>query len=119
MAQNIVNEKTNVSIPIKVNDFVIEGIKRNIGGLLIENTRETSMRRLKYLYREYDNNVVVEDIYNIIGRIIQNIKDLKSRYLLVISKPSIIEFLLTSILKETGRDYNYYKELFYIINTRR
>ena len=108
VAQNIVNEKTNVLDANRVNNFVIEGIERNFAGLLL-NQRETSLKRIKSYYRVYNNNVVVDDKYNVIERISQNIKDLKSRYLLVISKPSISEFLLTSILKEIGREYNYYK----------
>ena len=64
---------------------------------------------MKRLYYYYNNNVLINDKYDVLKRISENIEDLKGRYLLVISKPSISEFLFTSIIKDKNKKFNYYK----------
>ena len=53
-------------------------------------------------------NTVVSDKYDVLDRISENIKDLKSRYLLVISKSSVSTFLLSSILSKFNKNNNFY-----------
>ena len=109
VARNIVKENTNALSQNQKNFIIKKSIERNFAGLVFENSKETSLKRIKKYYRYFDDNVEIEDRYDVKDIIGQNIEDLKSRYLLVISKPSISEFLLTSILKEKNKEYNYYK----------
>ena len=109
VARNIVKENTNSLSQNQKNFFIKKSIERYFAGLLFENTKETSLKRIKKYYRYFDDNVEIEDKYDVKDTIGQNIEDLKSRYLLVISKPSLSEFLLTTILKEKNKAYNYYK----------
>ena len=109
VARNIVKENTNSLSQNQKNFFIKKSIERNFAGLVFENTKETSLKRIKKYYRYFDDNVEIEDKYDVKDTIGQNIEDLKSRYLLVISKPSLSEFLLTTILKEKNKAYNYYK----------
>ena len=109
VARNLVKENTNSISQNEKNFFIKKGIERNFAGLVFESTNETSLRRIKKYYRYFDDNVEIEDKYDVKDILGQNIEDLKSRYLLVISKPSISEFLLTTILKEKEKEYNYYK----------
>ena len=46
--------------------------------------------------------------YDVLKRIKENINDLNSRYLLVVSKSSISTFLLSSILSDEKKEYNFY-----------
>ena len=93
----------------KKNAFISEGIERNFAGLKIEKKNETSLKRMKIYCNDYNIELEKDDKYRVVQRISENIKDNKSRYLLVISKPSITEFLLSSILKQNNKEYNYYK----------
>ena len=84
------------------------GLERNFGGLkfISENNKveATSIRIIKTIYckKKCDNN------YEVLSRIKENINDIKSRYLLVISKSSASIFLLQTILKEINKEYNLY-----------
>ena len=109
VAKNIVKGNSKSLDENIRNAFVTEAIERNFAGLIFDNTKESSLKRIKKYYREFDPNVEIEDKYDVIKRISENIVDFKSRYLLVISKPSISEFLLSSILNEKNKEYNYYK----------
>ena len=109
VARNLVKENTNSISQNEKNNFIKKGIERNFAGLVFESTKETSLKRIKKYYRYFDDNVEIEDKYDVKEILGENIEDLKSRYLLVISKPSISEFLLTTILKEKNKEYNYYK----------
>ena len=106
VANNIVKENKIAIGEEKKNEFIIGGLERNFAGLTLENPTESSLSKIK---RFYNNQARIQDKYDIIQRISENIEDLKSRYLLVISKPSLSEFLLTSILKKKNKEYNYYK----------
>jgi len=111
VARNIAKENTNSLSEKQKNLFIIKGIERNFAGLIIESNgiKETSLQRIKKYYRYFNDNVEIEDYYDVKDINGQNIEDLKSRFLLVISKPSLSEFLLTTILKEKNKEYNYYK----------
>ena len=109
VANNIVNKnKKDLNQHIK-NEIISEGIERNFAGLKIEKKKETSLKKMKEYCNERDINIKKDDKYGVVQRISENINDIKSRYLLVISKPSITEFLLSSILKQNNKEYNYYK----------
>ena len=109
VGNNIFLENVKNLDPNKKNAFVLQGIERNFAGLLFDNPKENSLKRIKKYYRDFDRNIQIEDKYDVINRITENIDDIKSRYLLVISKPSISEFLLSSILNEKKKEFNYYK----------
>ena len=109
VSDNIIKENKLSLDDEKKITFVKESIERNFAGLMLENPRESSLRIIKRLYRDINDRIEVEEQYDILQRISQNLEDLNSRYLLIISKPSINEFLMTTILKEKGKEYNYYK----------
>ena len=109
VANNMVKEnKKSINDEMKT-AFVKEAIERNFAGLTLKKTNETSIKRIKNIYTEFDNNMEIDDHYDVLQRISQNILDLKSRYLLIISYPSISEFLISSTLKDKNKEYNYYK----------
>ena len=91
VANNIVKENKIAIGEEKKNEFIIGGLERNFAGLTLENPTESSLSKIK---RFYNNQARIQDKYDIIQRISENIEDLKSRYLLVISKPSLSEFLV-------------------------
>ena len=109
VAKNINKENTNFLSQVVKIFFIKTSIERNFAGLVFERTKETSLKRIKKYYRYYDDNLEIEDKYDVKDAIDQNIEDLESRYLLAISKPSIIEFLLKIILNEKNKEYVYYK----------
>ena len=91
-------------------DCVINGIERNFSGLKLEGEKATSTKIFKEFFQEffYFQNKISKE-YNVLARIKENINDLNSRYLLIISKPYLSTFLLSSIiLSEDKKDYYYY-----------
>ena len=109
VASNITDTgKNSLDNNIK-NDFIVQGIERNFAGLVFEKPKETSLKTFKTEYQKKDPNIQSDYKYDVLKRIEENIKDLKSRYLLVISKPSISEFLISTILSAQNKEYNYYK----------
>ena len=84
------------------------GFERNFGGLQfiseLDKSITTSIKIIKDLY----TNNVNDNNYEVLNRIKENIIDIKSRYLLVISKSAASIFLIENILPETKKDYNLY-----------
>ena len=82
-------------------------IERNFGGLQIDN-ETTSIEKFKTILSRYYSNFQLRGRYDILENIEDNISDLKSRYLLIISKPSIGISLLESIVSKLKKEYCYY-----------
>ena len=96
----------------KLQSITIESIERNFGGLQFEDLQKTtSLELVKTIIsnkiKEYKNISIRKD-YDVLERIKQNIQDVKSRYLMVISKSSISTFLLSSILSSLNKEFNFY-----------
>ena len=103
--RNIKNEEDKIKIEQEIS---FKGLERNFGGLQftseINNEVNTSIKIIKGIYskRTNDNN------YEVLNRIKENIVDINSRYLLVISKSAASIFLIENILPETKKEYNLY-----------
>ena len=96
----------------------IISIERNFAGLEIKTSSQKSISSLeiiKGIFKKYFKNCDTSKNYKVLQTIYDNIKDKDSRYLLLVAKSSISNYLLNSILTspEFKKDIN--KELsFYI-----
>ena len=87
----------------------ISSIERNFGGLQFKDMdKKTSLEIIKEIFKKRYPNIEVKKEYNIMQRIKENINDLNSRYLLLISKSSLSTVLLSTILSEEQKEYNFY-----------
>jgi len=90
-------------------EFAINGIERNFSGLKLEGDKKTSTEIFKDLFNKFYPQYQISKEYNVLARIKENINDLKSRYLLIISKSSLSTLLLPSILlSEDKKEYCFY-----------
>ena len=107
-ARNIVENYRNKIMDTNILEKIaITSIERNFGGLrLSENT--TSIKIIKEILSAYYAGCRPDNCYQVVKRIKENISDLKSRYLLVISKSSISAILLSSILSDLKKDFKLY-----------
>ena len=81
----------------------------NFSGLKLEGEKKTSTEIFKEFFKKFYPQYQISKEYNVLARIKENINDLKSRYLLVISKSYLSTFLLPSILlSEDKREYCFY-----------
>ena len=53
-------------------------------------------------------NCTIKKDYDVLTRIQENIIDIKSRYLMVISKSSVSTFIFSSILSSLNKEYSFY-----------
>ena len=91
----------------------INSIERNFAGLELGNT--SSLKIMKEFFKEKYPNCDTESNYNVIEKIRESIKDKDSRYLLLISKSSVSNYLINSILNSNEMKKDLKKELsFYI-----
>ena len=79
--------------------IALESIERNFGGL------DFSIREFKKIFLDKDE---VSDRYDIKGNLIENLKDNTSRYVLIITKSSISQFLIDIILTELNKKYTFF-----------
>ena len=87
----------------------VNSIERNFGGIQFDdNEKKTSLEIVKDIFKTKYPPVNVTKEYNVLQRVKENINDLNSRYLLVISKSSISTFLLSSILLEENKEHSFY-----------
>jgi len=90
-------------------EISILSIERNFGGLQFnDDYNTTSLQVIKNIFRTLYPECNLNSKFNVLKRIEENILDLKSRYLLIISKSSISTFLLSSILSNLKKSYNLY-----------
>ena len=100
-------EKQNELNEIILPDIGIYSIERNFSGIQFDENK-TSLEIVKDIFKNIYPEVNVTREYNVLQRIKDNINDLNSRYLLVISKSSISNFLLSSILSEENKEFSFY-----------
>ena len=93
------------TIPLQECAFI--SIERNFSGLQFENGK-TSLEIIKEKFIKNNQEIAIKKAYNVLQRIKDNINDLDSRYLLVISKSSLSNYLLSSILADEDKEYNLY-----------
>ena len=101
-------EKSNELNDMSLLECGVDSIERNFSGIKIEYDKNSSLEIFKRIFqRMYPECQVVKE-YDIIKRIKENINDLNSRYLLVFAKSSISTFLLSSILSNEKKEYNFF-----------
>jgi len=90
-------------------ECAINSIERNFSGLKFEAEKKTSTEIFKECFYKFYPQYQISKEYNVLARIKENINDLESRYLLIISKSYLSTFLLSSILKsEDKKEYRFY-----------
>ena len=86
-----------------------KSIERNFGGLEFKDINKTNSlgiikKNFNNIYPEYK----IRDYYEVLERIRENILDIDSRYLLIISKSSVSTFLLSSIISKLNKESSFY-----------
>ena len=87
----------NVDNNIKQN-IAINSIERNLAGLKFDNLKTTSLEEVKKIFQKKYNNCIVSKKYEVLEKIEDSINDLNNRYLLLITKSSISDYLINSII---------------------
>ena len=83
-------------------------IERNFSGLKFEDENKTSTEIFKEIFKKFYPQYKISKEYNVLARIIENINDLNSRYLLIITKSYLSTFLLSSILSKYKKESIFY-----------
>ena len=93
-------EEKEIDIDQHVKENIgVESLERNFGGLEFDN-RISSLEIVKNIFKRTYENCPIGKKYDVIKRIKENINDKGSRYLLLISKSSISNYLLSTILND-------------------
>eukprot|EP00833_Pecoramyces_ruminatium_P011448 jgi/Orpsp1_1/1185480/evm.model.c7180000093977.1 len=87
----------------KLEKIIYKSIERNFGGLDFSIIKFKELLKQKYLPIIHDINH-----YNVMKCIVNNIQDPKSRYLLIETKGSISQYLITLILEKMNRNFVFY-----------
>ena len=113
LLEKVLSENNEIDDHIK-EGIGINSIERNFAGLEFDN-KISSLKIIKTIFKEKYPNCDTESNYNVIEKIRENIKDKDSRYLLLISKSSVSNYLINSILNSNEMRKDLKKELsFYI-----
>ena len=105
-SRNIIErEKKNQLNNDTLIESALDSIERNFSGIQFKD--KTSLEVFKGIFKEMYPCPVIKE-YDVLKRIKENINDIYSRYLLVVSKSSISTFLLSSILSDKEKDYSFY-----------
>ena len=93
-------ENPNLKINNNVkSNILMRGIERNFGGL------QDSISKFKEFVGKYYKFENINNEYNVMNCIGSNIIDYESRYLLIISKSSLSQILIESILKKKRKNF--------------
>ena len=113
MTKIITEQNSEIDNHIK-ESLGINSIERNFAGLEFDNNN-SSLKIIKTIFKEKYPTCDTESNYKVIDKIRENIKDKESRYLLLISKSSVSNYLINSILTSEEMKKDLKKELsFYI-----
>ena len=87
----------------------IDSLERNFGGLEFDDGK-TSLEIIKFIFKMKYGSIIINKKYDVLKRIKENINDNQSRYLLLISKSSVSNYLLNSILNDESvkKDSSFY-----------
>ena len=97
------SDEQNMDIDEHIKETIgIESLERNFGGLEFEDGKNgiSSLEIVKKIFQKKYVNCPVTKKYDVLKRIKENINDKGSRYLLLISKSSVSNYLLSTILSE-------------------
>ena len=101
-------DKNNRLNDMTLIESAVDSIERNFSGIQFENDKKSSLEIFKGIFKEMYPECQVVKEYDVLKRVKENINDLNSRYLLVFSKSSISTFLLSFILSDEKKEYNFY-----------
>ena len=107
---DIINiRKINILDDIKKKKIIMLGIEKNFDGLYLKDTKKIFLDIMKEYYNNRDIvNLEEKQIkYNTIQKIFENIEESNSRYLMIITQPTISEFLIKTIFSIKKIKYNY------------
>ena len=87
----------------------VDSLERNFGGIEFDKEK-TSLVLIKNEFRKKYEKIYIQKKYDVLKRIEENISDKQSRYLLLISKSSVSNYLLKNILsdKKINKDSSFY-----------
>ena len=110
IARNILVKSKEGKISTEVLlEISISNIERNFGGLQFNDVNKAnSLQVIKSIFSEFYPNYKLNNKFGVLKRIEENILDLNSRYLIIISKFSVSSLLLTSILSSLNKNYSLY-----------
>ena len=94
------DEKRDKNMDEHIKEIIgINCLERNFGGLEFDNGI-SSLEIVKKIFQKIYVNCTISKKYDVLKRITENIKDNGSRYLLLISKSSVSNYLLSTILSD-------------------
>ena len=101
--KKILENKADNSYENKIiEEICISSLERNFGGF------NNSINIIKDIFYSFYPNKTVKRDYNVLECIKENLEDKESRYLLLVSKSSISNYLLNLIFNKMNIKYNFY-----------
>ena len=101
--KKLLNETEDNSYENKIiEEICISSLERNFGGF------ENSINIIKEIFYTFYKNKTVKRGYNVLECIKENLEDKESRYLLLVSKSSISNYLLNLIFNKMKVKYSFY-----------
>ena len=98
----IAKEKNNLLDDDTLIESAINSIERNFGGIVLDNDKSSVEKFKEILKKKYPALNIQKD-YNVVQRAKESIKDMESRYLLIITKGPVSMYLISSILLENKK----------------
>ena len=106
----IIKDKNNMLNEQNLLDIAIGSIERNFSG--IEFRDKNMLKQSSDIFIELFKEKIYKECpyrnFNILNTIKENINDLDSRYLLIISKSSLSTYLISSLLSNEKNEINFY-----------
>ena len=101
--KKILNEENDNYYENKIiEEICISSLERNFGGF------DNSINIIKEIFYTFYKNKTVKKRYNVLECIKENLEDKESRYLLLVSKSSISNYLLNLIFNKMNIKYSFY-----------
>ena len=88
--------------------FGIYSIERNFSGTQFDDEKMTSVQMVKKYFDQFYPGLEIKKEYDVIKCVKDNIISLNGRYLLLESKSSVSNYLISSLLSELKKDYCFY-----------
>ena len=96
------DEKDNSYENRIIEEICLSSLERNFGGF------DNSINIIKEIFYSFYKHKSVKKGYNVLDCIKENLEDKESRYLLLVSKSSISNYLLNLIFNKMNLKYNFY-----------
>ena len=104
------SENNNIIPKYELESISIKSIERNLSGLTFEDGSTSEQKALEIFNREINGNINYTYKYDVVSRIIENLKEKDSRYLLIITDNNSMGLLLIKAIIEKFK--NEYKKNF-------